>query len=189
MSLRIANRYARALADVVGESADYRRAIDELEAFRDVYRESRELGEVFDAPAVPLVSKLRVLDQIVKRLGASLAVSNFLRVLVRNFRMAQLEEINQAFRRVANQRLGIVSVKVFSASGLTRPSVRLWPRGSRNSPASRWNLSFTSTRSWWAACAPKWAARFMTVAYGALSTVSRSNSQPLSLRPSAHNSW
>lgn len=118
MAFRIAGRYARALADVIAETSDYRRALDELAAFSAVNAESAELRNLFEAPAVPLGSKLKVLDTIVHRLGLSLAVSNFLRVLVKNYRMAHFEEIRQAFRRIANQRLGIVAIKVTSAAEL-----------------------------------------------------------------------
>lgn len=118
MAFRIAGRYARALADVIAETSEYRRALDDLAAFAPVYAESAELRNVFEAPAVPLAAKLRVLDTIVHRLGTSLAVANFLRVLVKNYRMAHFEQIYQAFRRIANQRLGIVAVKVTSASEL-----------------------------------------------------------------------
>jgi len=118
MALRVANRYARALADVVGDGGAYRAALDELQVFRTVYGENPELRDLFEAPAVPLLSKLRVLDAVLKRLGLSLAVSNFLRVLVKNYRMTHYEEIWQAFRRIANERLGIAMVKIFSASDL-----------------------------------------------------------------------
>ncbi len=118
MAFRIAGRYARALADVIAETSEYRRALDELGAFAAVYAESAELRNAFEAPAVPLAAKLKVLDTIVHRLGASLAVSNFLRVLVKNYRMAHFEEIRQAFQRIANQRLGIVAIKVTSAAEL-----------------------------------------------------------------------
>jgi len=115
MAFRIANRYARALADVVGETSDYRRALDDLEAFRGAYGESTELRDLFEAPAVPQSAKLRVLDAILHRLGTSLAAGNFLRVLVRNYRMSHFEEIYQAFRRIANERLGVIAIKVSSA--------------------------------------------------------------------------
>jgi F-type H+-transporting ATPase subunit delta len=121
MAFRVANRYARALADVVGETAEYRRALDDLEAFGMVYRESTDLQQLFEAPGVVIVDKLRVLNQVLQRMGTSLAVSNFLRVLVKNLRMRYFEEIAQAFRRVANQRLGIVEVKIVSAAELAAP--------------------------------------------------------------------
>ncbi|HEV2114384.1 MAG TPA: F0F1 ATP synthase subunit delta, partial [Terriglobales bacterium] len=114
MAFRAANRYARALADVVGETADYRRALDEMDAFSTALRESMDLRQLFESPAVGTSDKIRVLDQVVHRMGTSLAVSNFLRVLVKNHRTVYFDEISRAFRRVANQRLGIVAVKVAS---------------------------------------------------------------------------
>jgi len=119
MAFRVANRYARALADVVGETAGYRRALDDLDAFGEAYRESSELRQLFEAPGIATVDKLRVLDQVLHRLGTSLAASNFLRVLLKNHRMNHFEEIRQAFRRVANQRLGVVEVQVTSATELS----------------------------------------------------------------------
>jgi F-type H+-transporting ATPase subunit delta len=118
MAFRIANRYARALADVAGETADYHRVLDELAAFDVVYRESHLLRQLFEAPGVPTVDKLGVLDRLLHRLETSLAVSNFLRVLVKNYRMNYFEEISRAFRRVANERLGIVEMKIVSATEL-----------------------------------------------------------------------
>ncbi|HUI41733.1 MAG TPA: ATP synthase F1 subunit delta [Terriglobia bacterium] len=121
MAIRAARRYAKALADVVGETADTRRVLGELGDFHTLLQANRELLEVFEAPAVPLAAKLRVLDAILKRLGASLPASNFLRVLVRNHRMAYFDDIYRAFRRLANERLGIVAVKVYSAEDLAAP--------------------------------------------------------------------
>ncbi len=121
MAFRAANRYARALADVVGETADYRRALEELEAFGALLRDSADLRQLFESPGVTASDKIRVVDEILHRMGTSLAVSNFLRLLVKNQRTLYFEEIRRAFRRVANQRLGIVEVKIVSASELATP--------------------------------------------------------------------
>jgi F-type H+-transporting ATPase subunit delta len=121
MAFRAVNRYARALADVAGETADYPRALEDLSAFGQVYRDSTDLQQLFEAPGVATLDKQRVLDQVLHRLGTSLAVSNLLRVLVKNHRMIYLEDVSRAFRRVANQRLGIVEVKVVSATELATP--------------------------------------------------------------------
>ena len=121
MAFRAANRYARALADVAGETADYRRALEEMDAFGAVLQESTDLRQLFESPAVGTADKIRVLDQVIHRMGTSLAVSNFLRVLVKNHRTVYFDEIGRAFRRVANQRLGIIEVKVVSASELASP--------------------------------------------------------------------
>ncbi len=119
MPMAIASRYARALADVVGRTGEYRRVLSELEDFDAVYRESAELREVFETPAIPLPQKIKVLEAILVRLGSSSATSNFFRVLVAHYRMRLLREICPAFLKIVNERLGIVRVKVFSASNIS----------------------------------------------------------------------
>jgi F-type H+-transporting ATPase subunit delta len=118
MAIAVANRYARALADVVARTGDYRAVVRELEDFVGVYRESVELRDLFETPAVSLGEKARVLEVILARLGISKTSANFLRVVLRNYRMKVLEEMVQAFRKIANQRLGVVQVNVFSAETL-----------------------------------------------------------------------
>ncbi len=124
MAIAVANRYARALADVVARTGDYREVLHELEGFRAVYWQSAELRDVFDTPAVPLEEKVRVLEVILTRLGTSKVAGNFLRVTLSNYRMRQLGEIVQAFARIANQRLGVVEVTVYSAEALPEAARR-----------------------------------------------------------------
>ncbi len=77
----VAHRYARALADVVATIGDYRQVLKELEDFSAAYRESVELREVCETPAVPMAQKLSVLEVLAGRLGVSHITLNFLRVL------------------------------------------------------------------------------------------------------------
>jgi F-type H+-transporting ATPase subunit delta len=119
MAMVVASRYARALADVVGPTGKYRQVLAELESFAGAYHESAELREVFDTPAVPLAEKMKVLEAILERLEVSPIASNFLHVLAAHYRMGLLEEILQAFERIVNDRLGVVEVKVFSATPLS----------------------------------------------------------------------
>ena len=115
----IANRYARALADVVGPTGNYRQVLGELEDFGAVYRQSVDLRKVCDTPAVTMAQKLSVLEALAGRMGSSHVTLNFLRVLMSHYRMPLLEEVIPAFRNVAYARLGIVRVKISSASGLS----------------------------------------------------------------------
>ena len=91
MPMVVANRYARALADVVAPSGDYRRVLQELQDFESAYRESLELQEVFASPAVALPQKMKVLAVIGQKLGESSVTLNFLRVLLANYRMRSEE--------------------------------------------------------------------------------------------------
>jgi F-type H+-transporting ATPase subunit delta len=121
MSMVVANRYARALAEVVAPSGDYRKVLQELQDFASSYRGSPELQEVFASPAVALPQKMKVLEVIGARLGVSPLTLVFLRVLLVNYRMPLLEEVVQGFHKIANDQMGVVRVIISSASDLSDP--------------------------------------------------------------------
>jgi len=119
MPMVVANRYARALADVVATRWDFSKVLQELEDFANVYRANPELQQVFASPAVPSPEKTKVLEAIGQKMGQSPVTLNFLRVLLANYRMPLLEEAVQAYRKIAYERLGIVQVTLTSASDLS----------------------------------------------------------------------
>ena len=119
MPTAVANRYARALADVVAATGDYRQVLAELEDFGAVYGGCPELREMCETPAVALPLKLGVMETIVRRMGSSQVTLNFLRVLLSHYRMRLLAEVIQSFRKVCYARLGIVQVKISSAAELS----------------------------------------------------------------------
>jgi F-type H+-transporting ATPase subunit delta len=119
MSMAVASRYARALADVLGPQGDFASMSRELEEFASLWRESGDLRQGLTSPTISMEQKQSVLNTILERLGTSVIAANFLRVLLMNYRMSLLEEVLQAFRKVANERLGIVEVQVLFAQDLT----------------------------------------------------------------------
>jgi F-type H+-transporting ATPase subunit delta len=118
MPQAVAQRYARALSEVVGPQGDYSKASQEIETFAEVYRENAELREVFDSPAVKPEQKLGVLNAILARLATDRLAGNFLRVLLKHYRINLVEDVAAAFRAIANDQLGVVKVKVLSAGPL-----------------------------------------------------------------------
>ena len=119
MSWVVASRYARALADVIGKAGNYAEALQELEDFQRAYAESLELKEVLETPVVAPANKLNVLNAILERLQTSKPVSNFLRILLAHYRLNMLATVVEGFRKVVNERLGIVEVQIFHARELT----------------------------------------------------------------------
>jgi F-type H+-transporting ATPase subunit delta len=115
----VANRYARALAQVVAATGEYRRVLQDLEDFLATYRESAELREICESPAVPVASKTKVLEAIVSRLGAAPVTLNFLRVLLAHYRLPLLEEVITAFRKIAYDWLGVAQIQISSAADLS----------------------------------------------------------------------
>lgn len=118
MPQAVAERYARALAEAVGPKADYASVAEELEAFAEVFRESADLREVFDSPAVRPEQKLGVLNVILSRLGTDRTTANFFRVLLAHYRINLVEEIRAEFQALVDDWLGVVRVKIQSAAPL-----------------------------------------------------------------------
>jgi F-type H+-transporting ATPase subunit delta len=119
MAMAVANRYARALSEVVAPAGNYRAVLGDLENFLAAYRESADLRDVMETPSVSLAQKINVLDAILARTGAAEVSASFLRVLVANYRIGMLGEICAAFLKMANERLGVVQVRVSSAAALS----------------------------------------------------------------------
>jgi len=117
----VANRYARALAEVVAKTGEYSRTLRDLENVLALYRESAELREVCESPAVALAAKVKLMATLGERLGAAPVTLNFLRVLLAHYRMPLLGEIAEAFRKITHDRLGITEVKITSSTELTTP--------------------------------------------------------------------
>jgi F0F1-type ATP synthase delta subunit len=103
----------------VGETGDYRTVLGELNDFVAAYRASAELRDLLETPALTMAEKSRVLEAVAARLAASPITLNFLRVLAANYRMTMLDQVVAAYRRISNARLGIVEVKIFSATDLS----------------------------------------------------------------------
>ncbi|MFB3922055.1 MAG: ATP synthase F1 subunit delta [Terriglobia bacterium] len=119
MSKAISHRYARALADVVGRTGDYSTALRELEEFAAVYRANAELRDVFRTPAVTPADKSGILETILARAGTSRTVGNFLRILLKNYRLVLIDDIVEAFKEAAHERMGVVEVQISSAVDLS----------------------------------------------------------------------
>jgi len=111
----INSRYARALADVaVEKKLDADQLVAEVNSLAQAVSVSPELRIALETPSVPASQKLKVLDAVVARVGASPAARNFLAVLVQNRRIAALNEIARLFEVEMNERRGFSEAEVTS---------------------------------------------------------------------------
>jgi F-type H+-transporting ATPase subunit delta len=122
----VARRYARAFAEVVIErriAPD--KVVEELRTMAELWKSSLELRNVLMNPAVEHSQKLRLLDSIVKLMGAGIELRNFVAVLIDHRRVRQLDEIAAEFKNELNERLGIAEAQVNSVRELTREEKQL----------------------------------------------------------------
>lgn len=119
MATELALRYARAFAEVA-ESArlDSAAAQRQLRDFAETLAGSHELRELLENPSIEMVKKLKVLDAIAAKLGMYAQSRNFIAVILEHGRLAELHEILEEYRELADAQSGAVEAKVTSARPL-----------------------------------------------------------------------
>lgn len=119
MPTALALRYARAFADVA-ESAklDSSVAQSQLHDFAETAAGSRDLCELLENPSIEQASKLKVLDAIAMRMRMFAQVRNFLAVIIEHGRLAELNDILEKYREIADADSGAVEAKIVTARPL-----------------------------------------------------------------------
>ena len=112
-------QYANALADIALEQGAAEPSAKQLENFGEAYAQSAELRTFLASPAVSVEAKHGVLEKILKRLGASKIIRNFLFVIADHRRTHLIPEIIATFQQVIRQRQGVAEAAVSSVIELT----------------------------------------------------------------------
>src|ERR1051326_413341 len=116
----VIGRYARAFAEVVvAHKLDPEKTVAELSEVAALVEGNRELRNVLQNPAVAHEQKLALLDALMKRLGGTKLLRNFLAVLIGHRRIASLGEVVVQFKEELDRRMGIAEARVSSARALT----------------------------------------------------------------------
>lgn len=115
----VARRYGTALADVVTKSGETETVKGELKIWEELIIGNTELQNAVRNPAIPHSSKEKVLEALIGKTSPSRTTSNFLRVLLRNGRLTDLQHINERFAAVLEERSGSVVAEVTSARDLS----------------------------------------------------------------------
>ena len=111
-------QYANALADIVLEQGAAEPALHQLQDFTAAFRESAELRNFLESPAVHKEAKHGVVEKLAARLGAGKIVRNFLFVVIDHGRAPLLPEIAATFQEVVQQRQGVAQAEIVSAMEL-----------------------------------------------------------------------
>lgn len=115
----VARRYATALADVVTKTTETDSVKAELKTWEQLIRGNVDLQTAFGNPAISLVDKEKVLNNLIEKTKPTKTTANFLRVLLRNGRLTEIGEINEKFASVLEERSGAVSAQIISARSLS----------------------------------------------------------------------
>jgi len=111
-----APRYARAFAEVADSARlDVNAAQRQMLDFAQTLAGSCELREVLENPSVEMSAKLKVLDEIARRIAMLPQVRNFIAVILEHHRLAELDEIFNEYKLVVDERAGATEVRITSA--------------------------------------------------------------------------
>ena len=108
--------YGKALLGATAETGTSGQVLDELESFVvDVLAKLPDFHQLLISPRVPTEQKLLILDRALKsRMSDELLT--FLKVVCQRERLSCLREIARQARKQYNEMLGVIQVKVTSAS-------------------------------------------------------------------------
>ena len=121
MASAAANRYARALVDVVlapGSALKPEDAVAHLRTVVQTIADSDELRTALLTPAIQNSRKRTVMGRLLQQLHISNLIRNFVFVIIDRRRVAIMPEIQEAFELLLDERLGFVRAEVTSAERL-----------------------------------------------------------------------
>ena len=121
MASAVANRYARALVDVItasGSPVAPEEAVAQVRAVAEMIAGSTELRMALLTPAIQNSRKREVIARLLDRMSVSSLVRNFIYVIIDHRRIGMMSEIGEAFEMLMDERLGFVRAEVRSASAL-----------------------------------------------------------------------
>jgi F-type H+-transporting ATPase subunit delta len=116
----VARRYADALADVASARNEVDQIDREVLLFADMLKSNQELRDVFASPIISLADKRRVLDALIDRIRPGQMTINLLRTMLTHYRMQYLAVMHEQFRRVINERKGLIIAEVTTAGEFDR---------------------------------------------------------------------
>ncbi len=114
----LSRRYAKALVELGVEHKAVESYGDELAQVKDVLAQEELLRQLLVSPTLDLVKKQTMLTDLCKAMELSEGMSKFLGLLLNKGRISYLGQIEENYRRLADELSGILSAKIMSAVDL-----------------------------------------------------------------------
>ena len=122
-NLKIARRYAKALL-IIGKEDDKAETYkEELDRFSDLITSEKELEQAITNPLYDVGGRKKVLQAVIDKTGISKVLASFLLLLFDKGRFGFLSDINEFYKRLADELKGIVRASLVSATELSSETV------------------------------------------------------------------
>ena len=114
----LTRRYAKALVELGVEQKAVESYGEELAQVKDVLLREELFRQLLDSPTLDLVKKQSMLADLCKVMELSEGMTKFLGLLLSKGRISYLGQIEEKYRRLADELSGILSAKITSAVDL-----------------------------------------------------------------------
>ena len=122
-NLKIARRYAKALL-IIGKEDDKAESYkEELDRFSDLITREKELEQAIANPLYDVGGRKKVLQAVIDKVNISKVMSSFLLLLFDKGRFGFLSDINDFYKKLADELKGIVRASLVSATELSSETV------------------------------------------------------------------
>jgi len=122
-NLKIARRYAKALL-IIGKEDDKAESYkEELDRFSDLIAREKELEQAITNPLYIVGGRKKVLQAVIDKTGISKVMASFLLLLFDKGRFGFLSDINEFYKKLADELKGVVRASLVSATELSSETV------------------------------------------------------------------
>ena len=122
-NLKIARRYAKALL-IIGKEGDKAETYkEELDRFSDLIASEKELEQAITNPLYDMGGRKKVLQAIIDKVNISKVMASFLLLLFDKGRFGFLSDINEFYKKLADELKGVVRANLVSATELSSETV------------------------------------------------------------------
>ena len=122
-NLKVARRYAKALL-IIGKEDDKAESYkEELDRFSDLITREKELEQAIANPLYDVGGRKKVLQAVIDKVNISKVMSSFLLLLFDKGRFGFLSDINEFYKKLADELKGVVRASLVSATELSSETV------------------------------------------------------------------
>jgi len=118
--VRVARRYAKALADVLPDDR-LERVLEEVRTVSSFLDD--KVIKYFRSPVVPLEKKRSLIEQVLEKIGASEELRKVVLLMAQKDRLGTLREFASEFERFVDYRLGVIKAEITTATEIDEETV------------------------------------------------------------------
>ncbi len=105
-------KFSISFVDVIYKKRNRKKILEELKVFLEIFSDNRELQKVLVNPVLPLEIREKIVEKICTKIKCAPELTNFLKILVKNYAIKYLKDIYQLAVDEINRREGIKYVEM-----------------------------------------------------------------------------